>query len=339
MAFRDVVGHQRPLQTLQKEIKAGKVHHAYLFTGMEGIGKRLVALNMAKALNCLTQEGDACDHCHSCQRMDKGFHPDLIPIAAEGEAIKIQQIRELQRVIAFKPYEARWRVIIVDGAERTTREAANAFLKTLEEPPPWTTIILVASTVETLPPTVPSRCQRIRFNLLRQEEVGEVLARHLCEEEIHTLAPLAGGSPGRVLRLDREEISKARREFLLALSPSIGQRLRVAQELAHREGKIFLEILQSWLRDLIVYREIGEEASLLNYDLTEELRKAAPRRETEGLLRDFWALLQIQGGIEAHGNLQLSLETALLGIGGLRSDEISGSEARQGCTGALFSGP
>ena len=318
MAFQDVVGHKRPLQILQKEIETERIYHAYLFTGMEGIGKRLVALTMAKALNCSNQGGEACDHCPSCQRMDKGIHPDLIQINPTGEAIKIGQIRELQRTIAFKPYEARWRVIIVDGAERMTREAANAFLKTLEEPPPWTTIILVATVGEGLPPTVLSRCQRIQFSPLNQEEMTKVLANHLTEKEIHTLSPLAGGSPGRAVRMDGEEVAKAKAALPSALAPAPGRRLIVAQELARQEGRgnMFLEILGGWLRDLIVYRETGEEGMLLNRDLADEVKRVAPQGETEGLLRDFWFLLQIQQGIEAHGNLQLSLESALLEIGG-----------------------
>jgi DNA polymerase-3 subunit delta' len=318
MAFRDVVGHQRPLKILRKQIETGRVYHAYLFTGVEGIGKRLVALNMAKALNCVDQAGEACDHCPSCQRMDKAMHPDLFQINPIGEAIKIGQIRELQRAIAFKPYEARWRVIIVDGAERMTREAANAFLKTLEEPPRWTIIILVATALEGLPPTVPSRCQRIPFNPLSQEEVEKVLADHLTAEEIQTLVPLAGGSPGRAVRIDWEEVTKTRGALPAALAPSVGRRLVAAQELAHQEGRgsMFLEILGGWLRDLVVYRETGEERMLLNRDLAEEIKKVARRGETDGLLQDFWFLLQIQQGIEAHGNLQLSLEAALLEIGG-----------------------
>jgi DNA polymerase-3 subunit delta' len=318
VAFRDVVGNQRAMQILRKGIETGRIYPAYLFTGMEGIGKRLVALNMAKALNCPNQAGEACDQCPSCQRMDKAGHPDLLQISPAGEAIKIGQIRELQRTIAFKPYEARWRVIIVDGAERMTREAANAFLKTLEEPPHGTTIILIATALEGLPPTVPSRCQRILFNPLTQEEVEKVLAEHLTTKEIHTLAPLAGGSPGRVLRMDWEEVTKARGALPSALSSSLGRRLAVAQELAHQEGRggMFLEILQGWIRDLIVYRETGEEGRLLNSDLANEVKRVASRGETEGLLRDFWSLLRIQRGIEAHGNIQLSLESALLGIGG-----------------------
>jgi DNA polymerase-3 subunit delta' len=319
MALRDVVGNQRAVQIIRKEIETGRVYPAYLFTGMEGIGKRLVALNMAKALNCPNGEGDACDNCPVCQRMDKGVHPDLLQISPTGEVIKIGQIRELQRSIAFKPYEARWRVVIVDGAERMTRETANAFLKTLEEPPQSTTIILIATAREGLPPTVLSRCQRVTFNPLSEEEVQKVLADQLTPEEIHTRAPLAGGSPGRALRMDGEEVTQARGALPSALSPSVGRRLQLAQELARLEGRgsMFLEILEGWLRDLIVYRETGDKGMLLNRDLADEVKRVASRQKTESLLRDFWSLLRIQQGIEAHGNLQLSLESAFLDIGGL----------------------
>ncbi len=318
MAFADVVGHQRPLRILRRVIETGRVHHAYLFTGMEGIGKRLVALNMAKALNCAEQRGEACDRCRSCQLIAKGIHPDLILIEPTGESIKIEQIRELERSIAFKPYEARWRVILIDGAEQLTRDAANALLKTLEEPPPWTTIILSASTIESLPATVHSRCQRIRFNPLSHEEVKKVLSGSLSAEEIAMFVPLAGGSPGRALQLDSEEIKRIRDLLVPALSPSLNRRLQIARELAHEEGRgrLFLEILEGWLRDLIIYQETREEQRLFNRDLLAEIKKAVLSQQTEGFLRDFWSLHEIQRGIEAHGNLQLSLEAALLRIGG-----------------------
>ena len=318
MAFSEVIGHQRPLQILRRVIDTGRVHHAYLFTGMEGIGKRLAALNMAKALNCVNQAGEACDHCRSCQLIAKGMHPDIILIEPTGESVKIEQIRELERSIAFKPYEARWRVILIDGAEQLTREAANALLKTLEEPPPRTTIILSAITTETLPPTVVSRCQRIRFSPLSREEVNKVLLDRLSAEAITILAPLAGGSPGRALQMNGEEVTRVKGLLLSALSPSLNRRLLVARELAHEQGwgKMFLEIFGGWLRDLIIYHETRQEALVLNRDLLDEIKKVAPGRQVEGLLRDFWFLHEIQQGIEAHGNLQLSLEHALMGIGG-----------------------
>jgi DNA polymerase-3 subunit delta' len=236
----------------------------------------------------------------------------------KGESIKIEQIRELERSLAFKPYEARWRVIIIDGAEQLTREAANALLKTLEEPPSWTTIILSAATIESLPATVLSRCQRIRFSPLSNEEIKKVLLNHRAAEEITVLAPLAGGSPGRALQRESEDIKRVKDLVVSALSPSLIRRLQIARELAHEEarGRLFLEILEGWLRDLIIYQETREEQRLLNRDLLAEIKKVAPRQPTEELLRDFWSLHEIQRGIEAHGNLQLSLEAALLEIGG-----------------------
>jgi len=131
--------------------------------------------------------------------------------------------------------------------------------------------------------------------------------------------PLAGGSPGRALNMDREEVTKVKDALSSAFSPSLNQRLQVAREIAHQEGRgrIFLEILEGWLRDLIVYQETGEEGMLLNRDLADKVKRVAPHHKSEGLLRDFWSLLQTQRGIDAHGNLQLALESALLGIGGL----------------------
>jgi hypothetical protein len=120
------------------------------------------------------------------------------------------------------------------------------------------------------------------------------------------------------LRIDWEELTKAKGALSAVLSPSLTQRLRVAQELAHEEerGRMLLEILGSWFRDLIVYQETGEKGMLLNHDLVDEIKRDAANRKIEGLLQDFWSLLQIQQGLEAHGNLQLSLESALVGIGG-----------------------
>jgi DNA polymerase-3 subunit delta' len=239
-------------------------------------------------------------------------------ISPEEESIKIGQVRELQQSIAFKPFEARWRMIIMDGAERMTREAANAFLKTLEEPPPGTTIVLCATTVEALPATVLSRCQRIRFNPLSLEEVKKVLIDRLPAEEIDILASLAGGSPGRALGMDWKEVAEVKGALRYALSPSLNRRLQLAQEIAQQEGrgKMFLEILGGWLRDLIVYQATAEEGQLINRDMADEIKRVAPGQNIERSLRDFWSLLQTQQGIDAHGNLRLSLESALLGIGG-----------------------
>ncbi|OGP91773.1 MAG: DNA polymerase III subunit delta' [Deltaproteobacteria bacterium RBG_16_54_18] len=318
MALHDVVGHERPVGIIRRAIEIGRVHHAYLFTGMEGIGKKVVAMNMAKALNCERQDGDACDQCAACRRIDKGVYPDCITVNPDGAVIKIEQVRGLQQEIAFKPFEARWRVVIIDGAERLTRASANALLKTLEEPPPQTTLILIAAAIEGLPATVLSRCQRIRFTPLTDEEVKKVLANHLAQDQIDILVPLAAGSPGRAVQSDWQTVQDVKTTLGTAFAPSLHKRLQLAQDLAREEGKgkIFLELLEGWLRDIIVYQEVREEGRLLNRDLIDEIKRVAPCRKSDGLLQAFWTIQKIRQGIEAHGNLQLALESAFVTMEG-----------------------
>jgi DNA polymerase-3 subunit delta' len=318
VALHDVVGHERPIKIIRRAIETGRIHQAYLFTGMEGIGKKVVAMNMAKALNCQGQNGDACDHCAACQRIDKGVYPDCIVVKPDGTVIKIEQIRELQQEISLKPFEARWRVIVIDGAERLTMASANALLKTLEEPPPHTTLILIATSIEGLPRTVPSRCQRIRFTPLTDEEVKKVLANHLVQDHIDILVPLAAGSPGRAVQSDWQTVHEVKMTLGTAFASSLLERLQLAQDLAREEGKgkIFLEILEGWLRDIIVYQEMRDEERLLNRDMIDEIKRVAPHREKEELLQSFWSVRKIRQGVEAHGNLQLALESALVTMEG-----------------------
>lgn len=139
MALKDILGQEKPIQRLKKYISTENFPGAYLFTGPEGIGKSLVALNFAKTVNCLEEKGDSCEKCISCLKMNKNNHPDLHIIDAvnntESSEIKIEYIRHLQEEIYLKPYEARKKVFIIHDAHNLTVDASNAFLKTLEEPP------------------------------------------------------------------------------------------------------------------------------------------------------------------------------------------------------------
>ena len=167
MAFKDVLGHARPIALLQRAIKNEKVVNSYLFLGNEGIGKKDVALQFAKALNCLEGEvkrEDACDHCTSCKKIDHGLHPDVLLIEPEGQTIKVDQVRQMQRDLAYRPYEGKRRVCILTAADRMAPHISNTLLKTLEEPPLHTVIILLANNSRFMLPTILSRCQLVRFN-------------------------------------------------------------------------------------------------------------------------------------------------------------------------------
>src|SRR5271157_2129025 len=177
MSFKDVYGHEKQIRVLQTAMQRDRIPHAYLFYGAEGIGKRTVAEVFAKVLNCATGRDslDACDVCPSCIKIDHGNHPDVITIKAQGQSIKIQEVRELQEQMKFSPFEGGKRIFIIIDADKMNIASANAILKTLEEPSAANILVLLTSRPHQLPATVLSRCQHLRFSPLRRETVASFL--------------------------------------------------------------------------------------------------------------------------------------------------------------------
>ena len=193
--FEKIFGQDRPVFILTKMIQSGAVPHALLFTGTDGVGKRSCARAFAAGLNCAVRRfGDTktsgaedapsgavlsrepATPCISCRRFVKDAHPDFIIIQPDQSLIKIERIRELCRVLTLKPYEARFRVVILASAHFMNESAANALLKVLEEPPDQTVLILTARQTSDLLPTIVSRCQHIRFDPLPAEKMARALA-------------------------------------------------------------------------------------------------------------------------------------------------------------------
>jgi DNA polymerase-3 subunit delta' len=194
MSFNEIIGQKKAKEILLGQMKTGKVPHAYLFIGPEGVGRKKTALEFAKALNCAgdKQGGvDSCGECAPCQKISKSLHPDVQIIDFEWQsrlenkeidkqkALKIDTIRALQKEISLKPVESRWKIFIIEPAEKITLDAANCLLKTLEEPPAWTVIILLAVHKNNLPLTVVSRTQIVSFSPLAENEISGYLAGNL----------------------------------------------------------------------------------------------------------------------------------------------------------------
>ncbi|MCX5900126.1 MAG: DNA polymerase III subunit delta', partial [Proteobacteria bacterium] len=176
MPFDEIRGHGRQVRILQAMLRSGHLPHAFLFTGIEGIGKRMVATGFVKALNCLTLSDDFCGQCLQCRKIDKQIHPDVQVVEPEKNVLKIEQVRALQQDIVFKPLEGKKKAVIIDQAEKMNAQAANCLLKTLEEPPEDTVLVLIAHAVSDMLPTVLSRCQQIHFSPLSDEDISAVLA-------------------------------------------------------------------------------------------------------------------------------------------------------------------
>jgi DNA polymerase-3 subunit delta' len=212
MSFKNIIGHEWQKKLLAASIEKGRMAHAYLFSGPRGAGKFSLAREFAKALLCESPiNGDSCEKCASCRKIESGNHPDFTFAGGRDDpAIKIEAMRELMRLSAFQPFEAQRKICVIPDAERMTDEAQNAFLKTLEEPPGKTIFLLTSSGSGDLLETIISRCQKVRLSKIGEEQIINYLiaARGAARENAATAAALSGGSIGRALgMLDGETLS------------------------------------------------------------------------------------------------------------------------------------
>ncbi len=215
--FESVIDQQKPIGILRALLEQSSVAHALLFTGIDGVGKQKTARMFAMAVNCELYRGDTtsqisvdsvpCGQCVSCRKITSGNHPDVLHIQPQGNLIRIDQIRALGRTLAMKPYEARYRVVMISDAHRMNPESANALLKMLEEPPEQTLLVLTASETADLLPTVVSRCQLVRFNPISIPSIcRELVSRcDLSSDAARVVAAMAGGSMGRAIAMSRSD--------------------------------------------------------------------------------------------------------------------------------------
>jgi DNA polymerase-3 subunit delta' len=310
------------------------VPSALLFTGRDGIGKRLTAVAFAMALNCTEtpvvsrlMEGPqeaadmtagGCGRCQACRRIEAGLHPDFLQVVPEGRSIRIAQIRSILDTLAMKPYEAAVRVVLIDDAHKMNPEAANALLKLLEEPPDKTSFILVAPRRNDLLPTVASRCQNVRFLPIPTDRLKEFLMaeRDVPEQRAAILAALADGSYAKASVLADSNWVERRGWLAEVFSHlpdlSIVRIMAVAEQLAADRNRLeeTLEMLRVWLRDSLLH---GAAADLLDCpDLAGEIEAFAGRFDRSALLRKVDAVDRALASINGNGNARLAVEVMLL---------------------------
>lgn len=310
--------HQSQWRSLMAARNNSRLSHAYLFFGPEGTGKKQLALTFAQALNCSASENPPCGTCLSCIKVERRTHPDVNLIQAEGEQIKIDQIRELQRDIFLPPLEGFYKVYILDEAERMTLEAANCLLKTLEEPSSYALLILVSARPHLLPATVASRCQKLRFKPLGKKTVAQILTTQgVAKEEATILAALSGGSLAVAGELKDGEILRERQALLPLLTGSEPAGARVIFELSQRWAKegeraeLLLRLLMSWFRDLLALRDGAGEEILINQDELAALKQAQGRYSRDRLLSIFQDIIDAQEALARKANKQLTLNMLL----------------------------
>jgi len=280
MSFKDLRCQDRAVFLLKSIIKSKRIPAALLFWGEDGVGKKLAAVNFAKTLNCEEESDDACGRCASCVKIDKGNHSDvrIVPKETDSESIKIEEIRDLQKCASLKNFEGKKKVFIIDEAHNLTAEAANAFLKILEEPPSATLFILVSSKHELLFSTIISRCQKVRFAVMDKKKLENILENDYAKspEISHYLAYFYQGRLGASLRMKDKEVLEGKNNIIERF---MNEKNQMSDDFSQnkQELKESLEVLLAWLRDIYLIKTGMPHSELINPDSVNQLLKVMPR--------------------------------------------------------------
>jgi DNA polymerase-3 subunit delta' len=259
MIFSTIIGQEHCVDILRRSLREGRIGTAYLFTGTEGCGKGLTARALVASIFCAHHTG--CGECPSCRRVMKGEHPDLHLVETTESVIKIGQIRELQRDLSLRPYEAPRKACIIDGAEKLNLNAANALLKTLEEPPGDAILILLTTSADAVLPTIRSRCQTLSFKSIPEETIRQhLVSRGISLERAAIAAARSGGSMARGLAIaeqgDFDDLSRVIARLVTVRSDDVIPLLSLAREYAAEKEKALslLETLEYLLREILHLR-------------------------------------------------------------------------------------
>ncbi len=309
--FDRLIGNDHIKEILRRMISKNRVPRSLLLAGLEGVGKRQFALELAKSFVCLNpQSGEACDKCTTCKRADVFTFPkpedkkeefekvffsgniDVGTVIPCRNNILVNSIRELEREANFRPYEAKARIFIIDDADKMNDAASNALLKTLEEPAPTTYLFLISSRPDSLLQTIRSRCQTIRFAPVDAKNIERFLlsTSKFSPDDAELVARLSAGSIGRALDFNLEKFRVQREAMLKVLQSVVGKPdhlslLRTGEEMNDAKNKDdyddYLEILQTLIHDLWSLQHGADEKTILNIDLKPQLKRLAETAENK----------------------------------------------------------
>jgi len=322
--FDEITGNTQIIKNLESAMHHGRVSHAYIFSGQAGIGKKLIAKAFAKALQCESGIGVACGICSACKTFDSDNNPDVFYVKpTKTKALGADDIREqvLKRV-DIKQYRYRYKIFIIDNADKMTVAAQNVFLKTLEEPPKYAVFLLLAENPDLLLPTVLSRCVSFKIRPLGSEQVAEYMVKNrgVLRQEASFLAEYAGGSIGKAMRLSEDEDFGHMREDvtdrLFALRDTdLATAFMWAKEMEkYKESPEMIDVVYMWYRDVLAAKKLGEEKYIIQKDKLQRIFAQAKKETLRGLGETLSSVWQAKRQLEQNGNYVLTMEIMFMKI-------------------------
>ena len=323
--FREMIGHEQTIEHLQNAIQSNKVSHAYLFQGEPGSGKGMMADAFAMTLQCSENGTDACGHCHSCRQAVGRNHPDIIYVTHEKPgSIGVDDIRDqLVGDVMIKPYNGKYKIYIVEEAEKMTPQAQNALLKTLEEPPAYAVILLLTTNASVLLDTIRSRCVLLNLKPVPDEKVRRYLMEHLeiPDYQAEICVAFAQGSIGKAVTLASSENFNAIKASAMHLMSTVKEKdindvINTVKEVQQYKVDIrdYLDILAVWFRDVLYFKATRDVDGVIFKDQLKNIRKSASTSSYEGLEQILNAIQTAKTRLDANVNFDLTMELLFLTI-------------------------
>lgn len=278
MPWTELIGQAGAVEQLQAALNRNRLHHAYLFHGPAGVGKRTAARILTQAWHCRVKSAEGgCGQCRTCRLIGEELFPGLIMIGGGG-SVRLEEVREMVARVLTAPLEPGGRVFVVRGADRMTAEAANRLLKVLEEPPPETVFILTATALEDVLPTIRSRCLQVAFARLTDRQVDALVGEHgwaVSEERAVTVA-LAGGSPGMAAAAADNGMQQIRADVGAWLKAWVEREAESPPLEMERDAlELRLRMLAAYMRDIMVWKKTGQSEGIINQDQIPFIREQA----------------------------------------------------------------
>lgn len=323
--FQDIIGQEQIKEHLQNALSTGKISHAYIINGEKSSGKEFIAKIFAMALQCEQEGVEPCNECRSCKQALSKNQPDIIYVSHEKpNTISVDDIRaQVNNDVAIKPYSSKYKVYIINEAEKMTPQAQNAILKTLEEPPAYAVILLLVSNMNSLLPTILSRCVTLNMKPVRDELIRKFLMEELQvpDYKANVCVGFARGNVGKAkLLASSEEFENIKAEALSLLKYIKEMEMQeiVAAIKKINEYKLeiqdYFDIIAIWYRDVLLFKATMDANQLIFRDEIQTLRKIAARCSYEGIEKVIQALSTAKKRMEANVNFDLLMELLLLEI-------------------------
>ena len=324
LGFEQVIGHESIIQHLQNAISAQKVSHAYIFYGEEGMGKKTLANAFAKTLQCEENGIRSCDRCKSCMQADSGNHPDIIRVTHEKLSIGVDDIRiQVNADILVKPYDSRYKIYIIDDADKLTEQAQNALLKTMEEPPEYAVILLLVSNLTSLLPTILSRCVQLNLKPVDKTVIKEFLMErhHIPDYKAEVAAAFSSGNVGKAIKYaSSEDFEKMKEEILHILKyideMELHEVISGLKVLTANKPVIedYIDLMMLWYRDVVMYKATLDPDLLLYREEISFIKQQANKRSYENVEKIISGMEKAKIRLKANVNFDIAIELMLLTI-------------------------